>query len=199
MNTLKSYYRIHAPVYDLSRWTFLFGRQNLLQHLPDLTVNSRILDVGCGTGYHLKQLSENNPNYELTGIDLSEDMLRICRKKLNESDQLNLINSNFLDVDLRNNSYDLIIASYSLSMMADPFKALDRMFELLKPGGCLAILDFSESRHRWFREWMEWNHVRFEKQLLDNAGNKLEVIQQQEDEVYLGLWKFELLVARKAD
>ncbi|MEJ2296503.1 MAG: class I SAM-dependent methyltransferase [Candidatus Lokiarchaeota archaeon] len=49
-----------------------------------------IVDVGCGPGFLLFEIAKLMPDFELIGVDFSEDMLRIAREKAAEKD-LNLI------------------------------------------------------------------------------------------------------------
>ena len=47
---LTRYYRWHAPLYDATRWSFLFGRAALIRGIALHRRPRRILEVGCGTG-----------------------------------------------------------------------------------------------------------------------------------------------------
>jgi len=73
---MQRYYRRHAAIYDLSRWTFLFGRREVIRRLPfewDEAIS--VLEIGCGTGYNLETTAKNFPNARLTGLDVSADMI----------------------------------------------------------------------------------------------------------------------------
>ncbi|MEM1357475.1 MAG: methyltransferase domain-containing protein, partial [Bacteroidota bacterium] len=73
---LSQYYQFQSRIYDLTRWSFLFGRKHLLASLPFRpTEPLQILEVGCGTGHNLLRLAKKYPEAEITGIDLSTDML----------------------------------------------------------------------------------------------------------------------------
>ncbi|MEZ4622108.1 MAG: class I SAM-dependent methyltransferase [Caldilineaceae bacterium] len=75
--TLTRYYRFHAKLYDLTRWSFLFGREALIRTLPGCCRATRILEVGCGTGKNLMVLAAAFPAAEITGVDLSPDIARL--------------------------------------------------------------------------------------------------------------------------
>ncbi|WKZ30085.1 MAG: class I SAM-dependent methyltransferase [Candidatus Dojkabacteria bacterium] len=47
--------------------------------VKDLPPNGRILDIGCGAGTHLKYFNELG--YNVTGIDISEEMVKICQNQ----------------------------------------------------------------------------------------------------------------------
>jgi trans-aconitate methyltransferase len=61
---------IHCPSYSKT-----LARINLQE-------DSKVLDLGCGTGELLKILEDLFPSSELTGIDLTEEMLAIAKQKL---------------------------------------------------------------------------------------------------------------------
>ena len=68
---------------------------------------STILDLGCGTGQHDRILVEEG--FNLTGVDLSEQMLSIARK--NENEQLTFIHGDARTINL-NKKYDVIVALF---------------------------------------------------------------------------------------
>ena len=79
---LEKYYRFHSRIYDATRWIFLFGRDRLVKEIAASFQPTRILEIGCGTGKNLVRLREMFPGVDLTGLDLSQDMLEVARKKL---------------------------------------------------------------------------------------------------------------------
>ena len=79
---LQRYYRFHARIYDLSRWSFLKGRKDLMVQVAAALQPRRILEVGCGTGANLLRLARSFPRAELCGLDLSGDMLAVAGGKL---------------------------------------------------------------------------------------------------------------------
>ena len=82
VQTITKFYRFQSKFYDLTRWLFLFGRKEVVRSLPLKKEDFlSILEVGCGTGYNLTRLARCFPNAKLTGIDTSEDMLSVARKK----------------------------------------------------------------------------------------------------------------------
>jgi len=71
-----------ASRYDL-RWKFYIeaSTQQTLTRFH-LAPEDRVLDVGCGTGVLLESLARASPQAQLTGVDLSGDMLKIARRRL---------------------------------------------------------------------------------------------------------------------
>lgn len=72
-----------------------------------------ILDLGCGTGLELDEIFKLNPDVEVTGIDLTAEMLD-CLKKKHPDKKLNLINGSYFDMDFGKDVYDAAISFQSL-------------------------------------------------------------------------------------
>ena len=188
---MENYYTFHSKIYDLTRWTFLFGRQQLVKSLPfkrddDFT----LLDVGCGTGYNLKNLHERYPNAKLYGIDVSGQMLEVAEKKL-VGTGTSLIQAPYGPNLAWEQPFDAIVFSYSLSMM-NPFwkDLLEQSLCDLKPGGILAVSDFHESQFNWFKKWMGLNHVRMDGHLYSWLKKHIPNHQVQIKKGYAGVWEY---------
>ena len=97
-----------------------------------------VLDVGCGMGRFTKCLTGSDR--QVVGIDLSPEM--IARAKILEDDQgkLTFYCGNFLDLEFHPSSFDSVISVAALHHM--PLEiAVQRMIELVRPGGTLIIHD----------------------------------------------------------
>lgn len=191
---IEGYYRLHAKIYDLTRWTFLFGRTDLIDLARarlSVTPPARILEVGCGTGVNLAALGRAFPNARLFGVDLSGAMLDKAASRLEAlgMDRRATLLRQAYAAPIEPGTFDLAICSYSLTMFNPGWDtALDAIRQDLRPGGKLGLVDFHASRHRWFRNWMAVNHVRMEGHLRP----ALEVRFEPEVEVirpaYASLW-----------
>jgi S-adenosylmethionine-diacylgycerolhomoserine-N-methlytransferase len=153
-------YRYQRHIYDLSRKFYLLGRDRLIRGL-DLAPGARICEIGCGTGRNLVALARRYPDAEIFGIDASNEMLKtaraaIARAGLSGRVRVERCLAEELDPATfgLSESFDAIVFSYTLSMIPDWGGAVDRAAEVLKPGGALVIVDFSEQRGlpRWFRD-----------------------------------------------
>ena len=73
---LPGYYRFHARIYDATRWSFLFGRDRLINLAAETVARdglerpARVAEIGCGTGRNLLALSRALPGASITGVDL---------------------------------------------------------------------------------------------------------------------------------
>lgn len=195
---LKAYYRLHSPIYDWTRWSFLFGREELLNYIPDLPPNPRILEVGCGTGKNLSNLEYLFPDATIYGIDLSEDMIRQARKKLHDDQQIKLIHGAYGEADFKFEPYNLILLSYSLSMLGSQSEdILKQVHADLAPGGYIAVVDFNDTPLNWFRKWMKKNHVNLDDHLPKLLNKFFTPTRFIEQKAYLGMWSYIKFLGRR--
>lgn len=105
--------------------------------------DDRILEIGCGTGRVLKSLAESGCN--VTGIDISQEMLEIAQIKLNvfiSSGQISLQNFNFLEGHLPQTFSRVLITFYTLNYLLDEESCstfLQNIKKSMTPGGLLFI------------------------------------------------------------
>jgi len=140
-------YKIFAPAYDLVfDWIFHPGREAAIRNL-DIKPGHRILEVGIGTGLNL-------PLYpgrcHLTGIDLSEEMLRKAHAKVAELGATN-VTLRAMDatvMDFADDEFDCSVATYTISAVPDPVSVLREMRRGVKPGGSIVLLNHFRSDRR---------------------------------------------------
>ncbi len=98
----------------------------------------KLLDVGCGTGRHLKTAVKNGFKKEnIVGLDCSSSQLKIVEKK-----GFNTIKSDMQNIDLEKNSFDVIIVIASIHHLIkkdDQLKSLKEIKRILKKDGKVLI------------------------------------------------------------
>ena len=124
----------------------------------DLQKGSKILDLGCGTGALLKILEDRFPSSELTGIDLTEEMLAVAKQKLSDNVELLLGSASNLPFD--SESFDWVIMSNVIGHLADKKTALKEIHRVLKNPGKIVITD-------WTRDFQTMNLVHFCTKLIN--------------------------------
>ena len=202
-SALKRYYRFHSRIYDLTRWSFLFGRNAMIDRLAQTATPRTILEVGCGTGKNLSLLAKRFRAATLTGVDLSTDMLDIATEKLSGyQKRIELLEQRYdapLCNDLGNTQqYDLVLFSYALSMFNPGWElALAAAEQQLSENGRIAVVDFHYSRLKSFRHWMQFNHVVMEQQLLPALNAMLTAEVRETRAAYAGLWQYFLFIGKK--
>ena len=126
MNQIKDVYNNIATEFDRSRFRIWPCVYNFLDKIRD---GSSMLDIGCGNGKNMTV----KPTLNFKGIDLSEQLVNICKKK-----GLDVIEANMTSIPFSDCSFDgfISVASYHhLDNDQDRQKALDEMFRILKSGG----------------------------------------------------------------
>ncbi|MGD9128925.1 MAG: class I SAM-dependent methyltransferase [Candidatus Woesebacteria bacterium] len=106
--------------------------KQLLNYLPK---NAKVLDAGCAAGRDSKVLKDLG--CEVTGIDLSKELLKIAKK---ENPGIKFVKADFLDLPFKDKSFDGIWASSSLVHLEikEQFKkALKEFKRVLKKEGIL--------------------------------------------------------------
>ncbi len=195
---LERYYQFHSRIYDATRWSFLFGREEVLLRAACVISPRNILEVGCGTGRNLPWLRKRFPQAHITGVDLSEQMLAIAAKKISDDQTTLLRRSYSAPVHQDNQRFDLVLFSYALSMFNPGWEqAIDAAWEDLAEGGCIAVVDFSDSYFSWFRNWMGVNHVRMEGHLWPYLSRKFAPLLDERFAAYGGVWNYGIFIGRK--
>jgi demethylmenaquinone methyltransferase/2-methoxy-6-polyprenyl-1,4-benzoquinol methylase len=120
-------------------------RKKALRELQSLQP-TRILDVATGTADVAIMTSRLLKPRHITGIDISEGMLALGRKKIEELNLNSIISLEYGDSEqLRfdDNSFDAITVSFGVRNFQNLSKGLQEMFRVLRPGGKLVVLEFS--------------------------------------------------------
>lgn len=129
-----------APVYDRV-FTAVMKPGRLAAAEAVNRIGGRVLDVGVGTGLELPMFTGAN---SLVGIDLSEPMLDIARKRVADLGLKNvesLLVMDAMNLDFPDASFDAAVAPYVITTVPDPARTMDEMARVVKPGGELIIVN----------------------------------------------------------
>ena len=112
-----------------------------------------LLDAGCGTAPMLSLLTEEYPERQFVGLDLTPEMIRKAKEK-------NLPNTELVVGDCENlpfdaETFDVVINSQSFHHYPDPQAFFNSVYRVLKPGGRLILRD--NTGPAWLMRLM--NHV----------------------------------------
>lgn len=198
---LERYYQLHARIYDATRWSFLFGRTSLIKEIARQIHPGRILEIGCGTGKNLAALSKLFPNAELTGLDLSKEMLQRASKRLSGCDRdITLIHRVYSRPLNPEPLFDLILFSYTLSMINPGYReAIRNARKDLVPGGMIAVVDFCDSWYAPFKSWMKINHVRMHGHLPVELRNQFKPVYDENMAAYGGIWRYFIFIGKQSE
>ena len=118
---------------------------------PRLPSSGRILDVACGTGDLSLTLHENG-DARIVGLDFCRPMLDIAAaKSLERGANVPFIEGDALALPFRNSSFDGVTIAFGLRNLVSVESGLCEFLRVLKPGGVVAVLEFSKPRHAILR------------------------------------------------
>jgi len=138
---LDDFYGPQAHAYDRFRERLLPGRRAFMEALP-LTPGLRVVDFGAGTARHWLYVENTIPALDrLDLVDLCTPLLDIARARFAGAPNVNVTLADATQWRA-SQPVDVIIFSYSLSMMPDWRAVLANALAQLKPGGVLAMVDF---------------------------------------------------------
>ncbi|MEO0442579.1 MAG: bifunctional demethylmenaquinone methyltransferase/2-methoxy-6-polyprenyl-1,4-benzoquinol methylase UbiE [Pseudomonadota bacterium] len=112
----------------------------------------KVLDIAGGTGdlaYHFARLVGKQGQVILS--DINSSMLNVGRDRLLDRGVDNNVHYAQLDAQylpFADNTFDCVTISFGLRNVTDKDLALQSMHRILKPGGCLLVLEFSKPQSR---------------------------------------------------
>ncbi len=107
-----------------------------------------ILDVATGTGDFAIEALKLNPE-KIIGVDISEGMLEIGKKKIKangHSSVIELMTGDSENLPFEENKFDAVIVAFGVRNFENIEKGLVEMLRVIKPGGRAVVLEFSKPR-----------------------------------------------------
>ncbi len=137
--------------------------------------SGKVLDVGCGTGFHLPLLKN------ITGMDISEGMLRLVKS------EKPVLQASAERIPFRDRSFDSILCMFSVLNVCNHRKAIKEMQRVLKPRG-IAIVSVASI-------WdLDYDSLNEKKKIKLTNGMKKKRFQISGEDVELYLFSKEELV-----
>ncbi len=164
-----------APKYDLLNKVLSFGidkwwRKVTVNALKKLQPKT-ILDIATGTADLAIAAAQINPDH-ITGVDLSEGMLAIGRKKIEEKNLTPLISLERGDSEqlkFSDNAFDAVTVAFGVRNFQNLKSGLKEMSRVLKPGGKVFILEFSQPTLFPIKQFYSF----YSRYILPMVGNKI--------------------------
>lgn len=106
---------------------------------------SKVLEIGPGPAWITIVLAQENPSLKITGLEISEDMIKVARKNVKEAGIkgcIEFIQGSVSDMnEIPDNSYDAVITHDSLHHWEKPKDAFNEINRVLKENGVFCIAD----------------------------------------------------------
>ncbi len=148
-----------APRYDLTNTLLSFGQQLLWKRLAvkmlKLQSGEWVLDV-CGGTADLSLLAVRAvlPAGRVLVYDFNRAMLEVGKRKIHQaglSQQVFCLEGDAEKIALPDNSFEAVMVGFGIRNLISMEQGLREMYRVLKPGGRLLILEFSQPTSSWFR------------------------------------------------
>ena len=125
---------------------------------------TRLLDLGCGTGLEFERLYEKFPNMEVTGIDLSQEMLNKLASK-HPGKKLHLICGSYFDEGF-GGLYDHVLSTYSLHHFSEESKLqlYKKIHAAIEPEGIFVFGDCTVPTMERQQELLALNEMKRQEQ-----------------------------------
>lgn len=158
-----------APVYDRLNTIFSLNidalwRKTVAQKAVRST-DKVILDLACGSGALTKALMKQaNPRATVLGVDFCRPLLLQAKDHLPRA---TFYQGDGLKLPAQDESVDLITIAFGLRNMQNPHSGLAEMYRVLKPGGRIAVLEFTQANNPFLRIL----HGVYQNKLLPKIGD----------------------------
>jgi len=166
INKTQIFWDKQAKRFDDSEKQFELASRELIARTKEyLNANDNVLDFGCATGTKTLELADAIKH--IHGLDISAEMISEATKKKNRIKVTNVSFSQgtIFNDDLEKASFDKIIAYSIIHLLEDSEKVIQRIHELLKPGGLLISETACFKDKMDFKTRLEFTTYRFMKRL----------------------------------
>ena len=170
---------------------FIYKQSN--NHFFDDCQKKKILIVGCGTGRQIFNYSGIN-DVDIFAIDISKSSLAYAKRKTDQYKIQNIkyYQTDLLNIDLLNESFDMIICTGVLHHMEKPFEGLKSLCKVLKPNGFMKLGLYSTIARSNIRElrndikkldldFNKNNLSKIREMILNSENNTMKIISKFND------------------
>ncbi len=148
MGNVEIFENIRATGYTQFVETWIPNYHYFLDRLPNLlreTNQKSLLVVGCGTGNEIERFTQASEHWEITGIDPSPEMIKQALEKLQNYDNVTLIEGLLTDLDIgkKYGAATLLLVLHFLDDNGNKLNLLKDIAERLIPGATFLLLDIT--------------------------------------------------------
>jgi SAM-dependent methyltransferase len=110
----------------------------------------RILDIGCGPGFYVRELlDEVGPSGSIVGVDSSPDMLGLARNRCEGHGNVEFREGNATALPVDDGDFDAALCVQVMEYVPDPPAALAEFHRALRPGGRVLVWDVDWATAWW--------------------------------------------------
>ncbi len=159
LEKMDDFFAARIDGYDEHMKTNIEGASGFYAYTASLlpgTAGSRVLDLGCGTGLELEEYFTLNPGANVTGVDLSREMLNALKAKFPGKD-LTLIRASYFDTPFGEKQYDAAVSVESLHHFPAGLKAslYEKLHSALRENGVFVLTDYFAESEEMEKEYFQ--------------------------------------------
>ena len=200
---MSQYYAWHSRIYDATRWAFLFDRDAILSDLH-FQPGETVIEIGCGTGRNLSAIVQGvGPTGRVLAVDCAKPMLAKCSRRIRSHafKNVDLIELEYGQRPLEKAGADVVLLSYSLSMIPNWGQVLECAQRELRPGGRIGVVDFCMENPSKatlaFARWMAVNRVCVDRPYRERLQSLFSPLHSVSRQAFGGLWTFYRFVGQR--
>lgn len=164
-----------SVLYNTASTADIFQRhyELIAQDVLNYCSEGRVLDIGTGPGWLLKKLYQASSKFQITGLDISPDMVTKARQNMRDSglsEVIDIKEGQAAKIPFADRAFDVVISTGSLHHWKEPVAGLNEIYRVLKHGGYGLIYDIvndtpesvmKEAAHEFgkLKMFLLWLHV----------------------------------------
>lgn len=134
---VRSAYARWAPIYDVIASPTIPARKIVAQRVND--IGGHFLEAGIGSGSALELYGES---VSLVGVDLSHDMLRKARERVDRGLRAKvdaIVEMNLMHLGFADATFDGVVCMFTITAVPEPAQVLSEFARVVKPGGTVIV------------------------------------------------------------
>ena len=142
-DTIHTMFNVISSEYDFMNNIISFGMHNYIKSecikSLDIKPHDIVLDLCCGTGDLAGLVKKYQPNTDVCGIDISENMIKIAKNKYKN---IQFFQGDITNLPYKDNYFDIVTFGFGLRNILNAEKAVEEIYRILKPNGIFLHIDF---------------------------------------------------------
>ena len=115
--------------------------------------SGRVLELGIGSGLNLAHYDQTQVD-SVTGVDPAAELTVKAAERADKIDiPVEVLGISGESLDLDDNSFDTLVCTWTLCSIPNPYRAVDEMRRVLKPGGQLIFVEHGRSDEAHIAQW----------------------------------------------
>ncbi|MEM3820156.1 MAG: class I SAM-dependent methyltransferase [Candidatus Micrarchaeaceae archaeon] len=154
-SSLEKFYSVISINYDKVYNILTFGlgrvwRRKMLKKLG-ASRSATVLDLATGTGETAIAIAKHYKNYKVIGLDFNAKMLKIAKEKSRGLKNVRYIEGDAEKYKGFGTKFDYVTSTFSLGEFEDLRSVIGNIFDMLKPGGKVLLMDLNAHRSTFIR------------------------------------------------